>query len=73
MSIEEGTITTPCSGDRFASELGHLLEVRAKLSEYLDILPEDEIGRTKTVMALSFVQLAIDALNSFQCAPAPSG
>ncbi len=56
----------PCSEDSIGSELHNLQEVRANLLECLDVLPEDDVGRIKMDMALSFVQLAIDALSSFQ-------
>ena len=56
----------PCSEDSIGSELHNLREVRANLIECLDVLPEDDVARIKMDMALSFVQLAIDALSSFQ-------
>ena len=56
----------PCSEDSIGSELHNLQEVRANLIECLDVLPEDDVARIKMDMALSFVQLAIDALSSFQ-------
>jgi hypothetical protein len=66
MCVAAGLKESPCSETAVASELDHLREVRAKLSECLDVLPEDDIERTKVAMALSFVQLAFDALTSFQ-------
>ena len=56
----------PCSEDSIGSELHNRQEVRANLIECLDVLPEDDVARIKMDMALSFVQLAIDALSRFQ-------
>ena len=56
----------PCSEDSIGSELHNLQEVRANLIECLEVLPEDDVARIKMDMALSFVQLAIDALSNFQ-------
>jgi hypothetical protein len=63
----------PCSEDSIASELHNLQEVRANLIECSDVLPEDDVGRIQMDMALSFVQLAIDALSRFQDKRAGSG
>jgi hypothetical protein len=62
----------PCSEDSIGSELHNLREVRANLIECLDVLPEDDVARIKIDMALSFVQLAIDALSSFHAERAGS-
>lgn len=43
-----------------------LREVRFKLSECLFVFREEEVGRAKMVMALSFIQMAFDTLSSFQ-------
>lgn len=56
----------PCSEVSLDSELRNLREIRTNLSECIDSLPEDDVGRSKMAMALSFVQMAIDALTSFQ-------
>jgi hypothetical protein len=55
----------PCSETSINCELNHLREVRTSLSKCIDVLPEDD-ARTKMAMALSFVQMAMDALTSFQ-------
>ena len=55
----------PCSDASIHSELSHLKEVRTNLSECVAVLAEDE-PRTNITMALSFVQMAIDALATFQ-------
>ncbi len=55
----------PCSEASLNSELNHLREIRTNLSRYIDVLPEDD-SRTKMAAALSFIQMAIDALTSFQ-------
>jgi hypothetical protein len=55
----------PCSEASINSELNHLREVRANLSECVaDLLVDEE--RPHMTMALSFVQLAIDALAAYQ-------
>jgi hypothetical protein len=56
----------PCSEASIDSELHNLREVRAKLSECAAVLREGDVGRTQMAMALSFVQMAIDALNKFR-------
>jgi hypothetical protein len=56
----------PCSEDSISSDLHNLREVRANLIQCRDVLSEDDIARIKMDMALSFVQLAIDALSNFQ-------
>jgi hypothetical protein len=66
MSIAEGLTKTPCSEAAVASELDHLREVRTKLGECLAVLRGGDVGRTQMAMALSFVQMAIDALSKFQ-------
>jgi len=53
----------PWSEVSINSELNHLREVRAYLSECIDALPEDD-ARNKMAMALSFVQMAIGALTN---------
>ena len=55
----------PCSEVSIKSELHNLREVRTNLTECLDSLPKD-VRRTKLTVALSFVQMAIDALTTFQ-------
>jgi hypothetical protein len=55
----------PCSEISINCELNRLREVRRNLSECIDALPEDD-ARSKMLMALSFVQMAMDALASFQ-------
>jgi hypothetical protein len=62
----------PCSEVSLDSELRNLREIRTNLSECIDSLPEDDVGRNKMAMALSFVQMAIDALTSFQAERAAS-
>ncbi len=54
-----------CSEASLNSELNHLREIRTSLSRYIDVLPEND-SRTKMAAALSFVQLAIDAVTDFQ-------
>jgi hypothetical protein len=54
-----------CSEASINCELNRLREVRRNLSECIDILPEDETGTTMST-ALTFVQMAMDALASFQ-------
>jgi len=54
-----------CSEASINCELNRLREVRSSLSNCIDALPEDD-ARTKMAMALSFVQMAMDALASFQ-------
>ena len=56
----------PCSQDSIDSAMLELREVRFKLSECLSVLREEDVGRAKMVMALSFIQMAFDALSSFQ-------
>ena len=56
----------PCSEVSINSELDNLREVRANLSECLNAMPENDSVRPRMAMALSFVEMAIDALNSFQ-------
>lgn len=55
----------PCSEASINSELNHLREVRANLSECVADLLVDE-ARPHMTMALSFVQMAIDALATYQ-------
>jgi hypothetical protein len=55
----------PCSEASINSELNHLREVRANLSECVADQPVNEAPPHMT-MALSFVQLAIDALATYQ-------
>lgn len=55
----------PCSEASINSELKHLREVRANLSECVANLLVDE-ARPHMTMALSFVQSAIDALAMYQ-------
>jgi hypothetical protein len=55
----------PCSEASIRTELEHLREVRTNLSECIDTLPEDD-ARTTIATALSFVQMAMEALASFQ-------
>lgn len=55
----------PCSDASIHSELNHLREVRTNLSECVAVLLGDE-ARTNMTLALSFVQMAIDALATFQ-------
>jgi len=55
----------PCSEASINSELNHLREVRANLSECIADLLVGE-ARPHMTMALSFVQLAIDALATYQ-------
>jgi len=55
----------PCSETSINCELNHLREVRTSLSRCIDALPEDD-ARTKMALALSFVQMAMDSLASFQ-------
>jgi hypothetical protein len=62
---------TPCSDAVIDSDLHKLQEVRLKLSECLSVLRADDVGRTQIAMALSFVQLAIDALMKFKFERAP--
>jgi hypothetical protein len=62
----------PCSEDFIDSELHDLREVRANLVECRGVLPEDDAARIQMDMALSFVQLAIDALSRFQAETAGS-
>ena len=54
-----------CSEASINCELNHLREVRTSLSRCIDVLPEDD-ARTKMALALSFVQMAMDSLASFQ-------
>jgi hypothetical protein len=54
-----------CSEASINCELKRLREVRNNLSQCIDALPEDD-RRSKMAMALSFVQMAMDALASFQ-------
>ena len=54
-----------CSEASTNCELNRLREVRRNLSQCIDVLPEDD-ARAEMAMALSFVQMAIDALASFQ-------
>jgi len=46
-------------------ELNRLREVRRKLSQCIDDLPEDD-ARAEIAVALSFVQMAMDALAGVQ-------
>jgi hypothetical protein len=55
----------PCSEASINSESNHLQEVRANLSECVAVLSEDG-ARTQMAVALSFVQMAIDTLATFQ-------
>jgi hypothetical protein len=55
----------PCSEVSINSELRNLREVRTNLIECLDSMPKDN-RRTKLTVALSFVQMAIDALTTFR-------
>jgi hypothetical protein len=71
-AILESFIMIPCSEDSIGSELHNLREVRANLIECLDVLPEDAVTHIKMAAALSFVQLAIDALSTFQAGRAVS-
>ena len=68
----ERLVMTPCSEASIDSELHNLREVRANLSECLDVLPGDDVAHFKLAMALSFVQMAIEALSSFQAERAAS-
>jgi hypothetical protein len=61
-----------CSEVSLDSELRNLREIRTNLSECIDSLSEDDVGRNKMAVALSFVQMAIDALSSFQAERAAS-
>jgi hypothetical protein len=61
----------PCSEVSINSELNNLREVGTNLNECLDSLPKD-VRRTKLTVALSFVQMAIDALTTFQAERATS-
>jgi hypothetical protein len=54
-----------CSEASINSELNRLREVRASINNCIDALPEDD-ARSKMLMASSFVQMAMDALASFQ-------
>ena len=54
-----------CSEASINCELNRLREVRASLNNCIDALPEDD-ARNKMLMALSYVQMAMDALSSFQ-------
>lgn len=54
-----------CSEASINCELNRLREVRSNLSQCIDVLPEDD-ARTEMAMALFFVQMAMDALVSFQ-------
>jgi len=55
----------PCSEASINSQLNHLREVRASLSECVADLLVDEEQPHMTV-ALSFLQLAIEALGAYQ-------
>jgi len=55
-----------CSEDSIDSALHKLRSVRFDLSECLLVLREEDTGRAKMVMALSFIQLAVEALLSLQ-------
>jgi hypothetical protein len=59
---------TPCSEGAIDSGLHKLQEVRGIVSECLSALRADDVGRTQIAMALSFVQMAIDALGKFKSA-----
>jgi hypothetical protein len=61
----------PCSAVSINSELHNLREVRTNLIECLDSMPKDN-RRTKLTVALSFVQMAIDALTTFPAERATS-
>jgi hypothetical protein len=54
-----------CSEASINCELNRLREVRSSLNNCIDALPEDD-ARTKMALALSFVQMAMDSLASFQ-------
>ena len=56
----------PCSEDSIDSALHKLRRVKLELSECLVALREKDVGRAKMAMALSFIQLAAEALLSFQ-------
>lgn len=56
-----------CSEASIDAELYRLRKVRTNLSECIDVLREDH-AREKMTAALSFVQMAIDALTHFQAA-----
>jgi hypothetical protein len=55
-----------CSQDSIDSASHKLRGVRLELSECLVVLREEDVGHAKMVMALSFIQLALDALVGFQ-------
>jgi hypothetical protein len=55
-----------CSKGLIDSASHELRGVRLKLSECLVVLREEDTGHDKVVMALSFIQLALDALLGFQ-------
>jgi len=54
-----------CSEVSINSELANLREIRTNLSECISTLHEDAV-RTRLTMALSFVQMTIDALEGFK-------
>jgi len=57
---------TPCSGAVIDSGLHKLREVRDSVSECLSVLSPNDAGRTQIAMALSFIQMAMDALGKFK-------
>jgi hypothetical protein len=54
-----------CSEASINCEMNRLREVRTSLNNCIDALPEGD-ARSKMLMALSYVQMAMDALASFQ-------
>ena len=56
-----------CSEASIDAELYQLRKVRTNLSECIDVLPKEH-ARAKMAAALSFVQMAIEALTHFQAA-----
>jgi hypothetical protein len=61
-----------CSEVSIESEMANLREVEANIDECLEIMPVSNLTRYKLVLALSFVQQAIEALTVFQSERATS-
>jgi hypothetical protein len=57
---------TPCSEAVIDSGIHKLREVRDSVGECLSVLRANDAGRTQIAMALSFMQMAIDALTRFK-------